>query len=95
LPELKRVIVAFGNRLTMQENLEMALNSVLGEELYAKETPSPPIPEGQAISNLPEAALGHYNRAKDYLRQGDWAGYGKELENLEKVLTEMAGMPRD
>jgi len=30
--------------------------------------------------------LGHYNKTKDYLRRGDWTGYGRELESLEKIL---------
>ena len=33
----------------------------------------------------------HYNKAKAYLRQGKWAEYGRELENLEKLLKEMSG----
>jgi hypothetical protein len=40
-------------------------------------------------------ALKHYNKAKDYLRQGNWAGYGNELENLEKVLRDMARIPKE
>ncbi len=32
----------------------------------------------------------YYNNAKDYLRQGDWAGYGRELEKLESVLKQLS-----
>jgi hypothetical protein len=34
-------------------------------------------------------ALEHYQKAQDYLRQGKWAEYGRELEELEKVLLEL------
>ena len=41
LPELKRVIVAFGNRVIMDENLDRALRKALGAVPAPKETPSP------------------------------------------------------
>jgi len=93
LPELKRVIVAFGNRLVMEENLDKALGSLFGGEVYTEPLPLPSIPERQDISNLGVLALEHWNRAKEYLRQGNWAEYGRELEALEKILKEMAREP--
>jgi uncharacterized membrane protein (UPF0182 family) len=90
LPELKRVIVAFSNRLIMEGNLDRALRGVLGEDVLPKELASPSVPKTEGLSNLAVSALEHYNKAKDYLRQGNWAGYGRELENLEKVLTEIS-----
>jgi hypothetical protein len=95
LPELKRVIVAFGNRLIMEETLDKALSSVLGLEISPTEFASPLIPQTLDIRNLGELALEHYNRAKDHLRQGNWAGYGKELEDLEKVLKEIFRMTKE
>ncbi len=95
LPELKRVIVAFGNRLVMEEDLDRALSSVLGGEVRPEQRVSPSMPETKDISNLGVSALEHYNKAKAYLRQGDWAAYGRELENVEKILEEMAGMTKE
>jgi uncharacterized membrane protein (UPF0182 family) len=91
LPELKRVIVAFGNRLIMEENLDKALSSVLGEQISRKQLASPSVRQTQDISNLGVLALEHYNKAKDHLRLGNWAEYGRELENLEKILKEISG----
>ena len=90
IPELKRVIVAFGNRLVMEENLDKALSSVLGGQIFPKQLASPSIPQTQDIANLGVLALEHYNKAKDYLRQGNWAEYGRELENLEKILKKIS-----
>ncbi len=94
LPELKRVIAAFGNRLVMEENLDKALNSILDIEITQTEPVSEGAPQikGEGISSLGAAALDHYNKAKVYLRNGDWTGYGRELENLEKILKELSGM---
>jgi uncharacterized membrane protein (UPF0182 family) len=90
IPELKRVIVAFSNRLVMEETLDKALRSVLGEQIFPKELASPSIIQTEDISNIGALALEHYNKAKDYLRQGNWAEYGRELANLEKILKEMS-----
>ncbi|MGD2124901.1 MAG: UPF0182 family protein [Desulfobacteraceae bacterium] len=95
LPELKRVIVAFGNRLVMEENLDRALASVLEERVLPKPLAAPSIPETRDISNLGVLALEHYNKAKDYLRQGNWAEYGRELEDLERILKKMARMKEE
>ena len=90
LPELKRVIVAFGNRLSMEKSLDKALRSVLSGQIFTRQFGSKEIPQDQNISELGALALEHYNLAKDYLRNGEWAEYGRELETLEKILTEIS-----
>jgi uncharacterized membrane protein (UPF0182 family) len=50
LPELKRVIVALGNRIAMEETLDQALSRVLGGEVTQRKEVSPMIPETQEIS---------------------------------------------
>jgi hypothetical protein len=97
LPELKRVIVAFSNRLIMEENLDKALSNILDIEITPKHPASLAIPQikGEGLSQLGATALDHYNKAKAYLRHGDWTGYGRELENLEKILKEISGMKKE
>jgi uncharacterized membrane protein (UPF0182 family) len=95
IPELKRVIVAFGNRLVMEENLDRALRSVLGGEIVTRPLAAPAMPTTQDVSDLGVSALEHYKRAKAYLRQGNWAAYGRELENLENILKEMASQTKE
>jgi hypothetical protein len=79
----------------MEENLDKALSAVLGGEILPKQLVSPSMPQTKDISNLGVSALEHYNKAKAYLRQENWAAYGRELENLEKILEEMASMPKE
>ena len=95
LPELKGVIVAFSNRLIMEETLDKALSAVLGGQIFTKQSVSPFIPETGDTSNLGVLALEHYNKAKDYLREGNWAEYGSELENLEKILEKIASITKE
>ncbi|MGD9157965.1 MAG: UPF0182 family protein [Desulfobacteraceae bacterium] len=95
LPELKRVILAFGNKLVMHEQLDEALRDILGVEIVPEQpvTTETITPVIDSEANLPEMAakaLAHYRKAKEYLRQENWAGYGKELEQLERILTELS-----
>ncbi len=95
LPELKRVIVAIGNRVAMEETLDMALSRVLGAVAAHKKEVSPIMPETGKTSDLGALALEYYNNAKDYLQQGDWAGYGRELEKLENILKQLSKTSED
>ena len=90
LPELKRVIVSLGSRVAMEEKLELALNRVLGTGVIKKDDLSTNVSESGEITGLGEQALKYYNNARDYLRQGDWAGYGRELEKLENILIQIS-----
>jgi uncharacterized membrane protein (UPF0182 family) len=92
LPELKRIIAASGNRVIMHEKLEGALRAILGSDFAAEEPSAPESiqPQTEQVKGLGEIgkkALIHYRKAKEYLREDNWAGYGRELNELEKILT--------
>jgi uncharacterized membrane protein (UPF0182 family) len=93
LPELKRVIVSFGDHLVMRENLESAIYGVLGMEVPTPESSTPIAaiaPATGAVKAALAEALKHFEKAKAYSRQGNWAGYGTQLDALEKLLNQMA-----
>lgn len=103
LPELKRVIVASGNRIAMEPTLQASLAAVFGakavEGAVVGVTPpggQPPPPTGVDVTALARAAQDHYNKAQERLKAGDWAGYGAELsamaQNLQRII-ELAGAP--
>ena len=91
LPELKRVIVAYGGKVAMEETLDLALARIFAT--------GPPAKYEERISltneDLIQQALGHYNMALDHLRSGDWSGYGSEIEELGQTLEELAGRAGD
>ncbi len=95
LPELKRVIVVLGNRVAMEERLDLALSRVLRGKIIEKDDVSSKVPASGELSDFGEQALKYYNNAKDYLRQGDWAGYGRELEKLENILIQISNKTAD
>jgi len=97
LPELKRVIVAYGNEVVMKENLASALAAIFEETELPKETI--PMPgeraEKRSIQDLIDSALDHYRTAQKYLKAGDWAGYGQALDKMEKILEELARVSKN
>lgn len=86
LPELKRVIAAYDDRVVMEETLSQALAALFKEPEFAgPAVAAPPKPLG---ADRVRDALGHYNRAVAALKQGDWAAFGAELDKLRSSLEE-------
>ncbi|MGI8423557.1 MAG: UPF0182 family membrane protein, partial [Chloroflexota bacterium] len=93
LPELKRVIVATGNRLVMEPSLEEGLSRLFGADPNAAAAapaasgspePQPPRPSGTplAVGETARAARETYQRALQALRAGDFARFDDELNQL-------------
>jgi uncharacterized membrane protein (UPF0182 family) len=95
LPELKRVIAAYGDRVVMEETLAGALAALFKESAppsrLAPETEGHP-PGGPAADRAREA-LGRYDRAIERLKAGDWGGFGAELDALRPLLEELRQGP--
>ena len=87
IPELKRVIVAYENRIAMEETLDAALSSVFGGRVTQdKETARVVTKEPETGQNVFQQAKDHYNRALEAQRRGDWALYGEEIRKLGDLL---------
>jgi uncharacterized membrane protein (UPF0182 family) len=88
LPELKRVIASYGERVVMKETLEDALAALFVEPISANPNAEAAGP-GTAASRVRQA-LRRYDQAVKHLKAGDWAGFGAELEAMRHILDEMA-----
>jgi uncharacterized membrane protein (UPF0182 family) len=93
IPQLKRVVVATGNSLAMEATLSEALARVFGAgatTVAAPPTaPTTGAPAAATIADLVKRANDHYARAQDALKNADWATYGKEMQELQKVLGQL------
>ena len=95
LPELKRVIVVAGDQIAMESTLEKSIAAIFGAEAPPTEpdAPVPAEPEKPVatdIASLIEEATQRYNQAQQYLQDGNWTGYGNELDALKAVLDRLA-----
>jgi uncharacterized membrane protein (UPF0182 family) len=91
LPELKRVIAAYGDHVVMKETLAEAL-SALFETGGAPKTPSTSTGTPLAAPAAAQAreALDHYNQAIERLKAGDWAGFGTQLDAVRRLLENLS-----
>ena len=96
LPELKRVIAAYGDRVVMEETLAEALAALFKESAPASpfRARQPAYPAGPADLRAREA-LSHYDRAIERLKAGDWGGFGAELDALRPLLEQLSQHPSD
>ena len=126
LPEVKRVVVFYGDRLAYKPTLAECLDELFGSGAGAplKETnpieagkqaaleadkpkpaepaAEPVVPEREPIdtSGVPDDATVRelavladraYNNALSAMQQGNWADYGKYMEELADLISRMAG----
>ena len=82
IPQLKRVIVSDGRRISMQPTLAEAL-AVVFDEAAPQAAPAAPLASGtEALSRAREAL----DRAQDALRRSDWEAFGRAMKVLEEEL---------
>jgi uncharacterized membrane protein (UPF0182 family) len=90
VPELRRVIVAYGNQIAMEPTLQQSLARLFGGRpsgpAVAAPGPAPTGGEAAGARQLAQRAWEIWSRAQDALRRGDWAAYGSEQKRLEEAL---------
>jgi uncharacterized membrane protein (UPF0182 family) len=96
LPELRRVVVAYGNQIAMEPTLEAALARIFGGRVRGEEAAARPAERGgqappppaasAAISAGVQQAWEAWQRGQEALRKGDWATYGQEQKRIEEAL---------
>ena len=90
LPELQRVVAAYENNVVMDESLELCLERLFGSRRApATETTAPAGQKKASLAELAKDAMKLFEKTKELQRQGDWAGYGATLKQLEQVLKQM------
>jgi len=95
LPELKRVIAAYGEHVVMEETLTAALAALFRDSAPIVAAPSLPPAEttGVPADARARAALADYERALERLKAGDWTGFGAALDALRGRLEDLARPP--
>ncbi len=89
LPELKRVIVVSGDGIAMELTLAQSLSAIYAG-LPAALPPAAEVLLPTEISELTKLAQEHYTKAQEYLKAGDWTGWGEELKKMEEALNQLA-----
>ena len=99
LPELRRVIVGFGDDIVMEENLEGALKALFGQQEPQPPATQRPEQEGDekeeediadlSIQLLIKEASQAFKDAQDSAQAGNWEEYGNNLAKLQNILLKL------
>lgn len=94
IPELKRVIVAYENKIAMEETLEEGLAKIFGTTTVRKtekETVETPVTKDTIFSkeDLIRQANEAFEKALRAQRDGDWSRYGEEIRRLGEILKKL------
>jgi uncharacterized membrane protein (UPF0182 family) len=94
MPELKRVVVAYADKIAMAPDLSGALLAVFGGappgSTNATGTPQPGPSAGSAGGTDMQKARDLYLKAIAAQKAGDWAGYGDYIKQLGDVLSRLS-----
>lgn len=101
IPEVKRIIVAYGDRIAYEQTLAECLVSLFGDEAaggvdsaggsVVEDETAQTKPDGDLTqAELIQKAVDAFNNADAAMKSGDWAAYGKYLDELEDALNKLA-----
>ena len=91
IPQLKKVIAASGQNVVMEDTLDKALASLLGNATPT--TPSGPgTPPSGTVVQLIASANAHYAQAQKDLKAGDFVGYAQEIQTVGQILQQLAAL---
>ncbi len=90
IPEVKRVIVAYGDKIAYENTLGEALASLFGGEADTSEPAGDTGESGDSGEKTQadwiKQASDSYDNAQKALQDGDWAKYGEYMDQLEEAL---------
>ncbi len=91
LPELKRVIVAFGDKVTMSNSIYDGISDLTQVNLKKiNSTAQAPSTYDRKLSkDLTKKIVETYSRVKETLKTSDWAAFGKTFEALDKLMIQL------
>lgn len=108
IPELKRVIVAYGDKIVMEPTLGEALAKVFSSatppsagivtesaEGEGETTPPDTVPSDTAdLNDTINRLTEGYKSAMDKIKEGNWADFGDDMARLDGVIKELEGFRR-
>ena len=89
MPELKRIIVSFSDKIVMEKDLPAALERLFFGGTFRDESSSMEGTLEKRLRELSIKALNYYNQAEASSREGNWAKYGEQINMLRETLERM------
>lgn len=92
IPELKKILVVYENRVAMEDTLEEALLEVIGANVTVSVPTAPTEAEtgDMTLTELLDDTISHYEKAQEYLKTGDLENYGREMKIVDSLMERLA-----
>lgn len=96
IPELKKVIVSFADKIVIETNLNLALEKMFQgksfDKIFNLSDKNIDNKTKKQFSEYANKAYSYFIKAEAYQRNGEWAKYGNEIKKLKNILKLMKNM---
>lgn len=93
IPEMKRLVVGYGDKIIMAEGIDKALQQIFNINTSGTQvTPGTSVTVPAADTNMKEKikmAKDNFDKAIEAQKNGDWAKYGEYIKSLQDILNEI------
>ncbi len=88
-PEMKMVVVSFGEKIVMEPTLDKAIERIFGIYDSPEEQPAKEEYDNTNVNDLIKQANNVFGEATEASQRGDWSEYGEKLSELEDILNRL------
>ena len=88
LPELKRVIMSYGDEVVMGQNLPSVINTVFGDEKVIKDVVLKEV-EVEEKTDIMQYLFETYDKLKDSAKTLEWETFGIQLDKIDSILEKL------
>lgn len=87
IPQLKRVIAVYGNRVVMEPSLEDSIRAIFGPSAKEGTFPDARTARPAAGEDALRRAQEQLEQARKKLEDGEWKGFGEAMDKLREMLS--------
>ncbi len=96
IPELRRVIVVYGDTVVMEPTLQAALVKVFGQngQTIKPDPGADPTPGSvveDTLEDIARQAKSYFDKAQNALKSGNWSAYGENIKQVGNSLDRLIG----
>ncbi|MGM9552107.1 MAG: UPF0182 family protein [Clostridia bacterium] len=89
VPEVKRIIVSYGDQIVMRETLDECFNVLFGSDASGEVTPPVTNTDVEIAQSAAEKVIEAYDKMQSAFKNGDWSAFGDAMGEMDLAIGEM------